>query len=137
MKKEKINGSFGSIALEKGFISQDQLDEALRIQKEEDTSTGEHRPIGRILLNEGRITLQQVADILKSMDRLYEEETDKSFGEIAIEKGFITEKQLEEALKMQTLEVSTMEIRRSIGRILLNEGHMTLQQIGEVLKDRG
>ena len=134
MDDKHSDKTFGDIALEKGFITKEQLDEALKIQAEEDASKEEHRPIGRILLNEGLITLQQVGDVLKSLDKLYEEETDWTFGDIAIKKGFITKEQLDMALKIQTYEYSSTGTRRSIGRILLNEGLMTLQQIGEVLK---
>ena len=132
--EETVEKTFGNIAVEKGFVTAEQLDEALRIQAEEDISKGEHRPIGRILLNEGHITLQQVSDVLKAMDKLYEEKTDKSFGDIAVEKDFITPEQLDEALRIQMHEYSSTGNRRSIGRILLNEGHITLQQIGKVLK---
>jgi hypothetical protein len=134
---EKISDkTFGKVALERGFITKDQLDEALRIQAGEDVSKMSHRPIGRILLNNGFITFQQVGDVLKSMDKLYEEKTDKNFGDIAMEKGFITKDQLDSALRIQTDEYSITGNRRSIGRILLNEGLITIQQIGEVLKSR-
>jgi hypothetical protein len=80
------------------------------------------------------MTLQQVGSVLKSMDKLYEIESDKAFGEVAVDRGFITKEQLEAALRLQTLEYSSTGNRRSIGRILLNEGLITLRQIGEVLK---
>jgi hypothetical protein len=134
---EKITeNTFGKLALKKGFITKEQLDDALRTQSDEDISNVKHRPIGRILLNKGFITLQQVGEILKSMDKLYEEKIDSSFGDIAIEKGFITKDQLDLALRIQMDEYSSTGIRRAIGRILLNEGLITLQQIGEVIKSK-
>jgi len=136
MNKKNSDKTFGDIALERGFITQEQLEWALKIQTDEDISEVEHRPIGRILLNEGFISLQQVGEILKSLDKLHEEKTDKTFGDIALEKGFITKDQLEMALKMQTDEFGLTGNRRSIGRILLNEGWITLQQIGEVIKTK-
>ena len=129
MEGEKKDRIFGQIALKKGFITEDRIDKALRIQIKEDISKGEHRPIGRIMLNEGMITLQQVGYVLKTMNKLYERETDKGFGEIALEMGFITQEQLDNALDKQTLEVCSNQKRRPIGRILLNEGHMDLRQI--------
>ena len=136
MNEKKSDKTFGDIALERGFITKEQLDMALKIQTDEDLSKVEHRPIGRIMLNEGFITLQQIGDILKSIDKLHEEETDKTFGDIALKKGFITKDQLELALKIQIDEYGLTGNRRSIGRILLNEGMITLQQIGEVLKTK-
>jgi len=136
MDKSTTEKTFGKLALKKGFITKDQLEEALKIQADEDHSKASHKPIGRILLNKGFITLKQVGDILKSIDKLYEEKVDRSFGDIAIEKGFITKDQLDMALRIQMDEYSTTGIRRAIGRILLNEGLITMQQIGEVLKSK-
>jgi len=136
MDKKITEKNFGEVALKKGYVTKEQLYEALKIQVDEDLSKAGHRPIGRILLNKGFITLQQVGDILKSMDMLYEEKTDRGFGDIAIEKGFITKDQLDRALRMQMDEFISTGIRRAIGRILLNEGLITFQQIGEVLKSK-
>ena len=69
MEKKKVDKTFGAMALEKGFITQEQLDEALRIQMEELKSKEKARPIGRILLNEGLITMQQVGDVLKALEK--------------------------------------------------------------------
>jgi hypothetical protein len=136
MDEKTTEKTFGKVALRKGFITKEQLEEALKTQSDEDSSNINHRPIGRILLNKGFITLQQVSEILKSMDKLYEEKIDRNFGDVAIERGFITKDQLELALKIQIDEYSSTGIRRAIGRILLNEGIITMQQIGEVLKSK-
>lgn len=71
MEKKGGDKTFGAMALEKGFITQEQLDEALRIQMEELKSEEKARPIGRILLNEGLITMQQVGDVLKALEKWY------------------------------------------------------------------
>jgi len=124
---------FGMMAVKKGFVTPEDVVEALKIQESEECSTGNRRPIGRILSNEGHITLQQVGEVLKSMGKMGKKKVDKTFGDVAVEKGFITEEQLEEALKIQTDDACSMEERRPVGRILINEGFMTLQQVGEVL----
>ena len=48
---------FGTIAVEKGFITIDQLVEAMDIQVMDNVEKGEHRPIGRILLAQGLLTI--------------------------------------------------------------------------------
>ena len=136
MEGKNNDRAFGEIALEKGFVTQEQLDRALGIQAKEDMSEGGHRPIGRILLNEGLITLRQIGSVLRLLDKMFEYNDDITFGDIALEKGFITKDQLDKALKIQTYEYSSTGNRRAIGRILLNEGLITLQQIGEVLKTK-
>jgi hypothetical protein len=50
--------------VEKGLITADQVVEALRIQVSEDLEKGKHRLIGRILLEQGLITLAQIDEVL-------------------------------------------------------------------------
>ncbi len=59
---------FGTIGVEKGFVTPDQVIEALQIQVEENISTGKHRRIGKILLEQGLMTTSQINEVLKSMD---------------------------------------------------------------------
>ena len=134
MEKEPEAIRFGMMAVKKGFVTPEDVVEALKIQESEECSAGQHRPIGRILSNEGHITLQQVGEVLRSMGKMDEKKVDKTFGDVAVEKGFITENQIEEALKIQTDDACSTGERRPVGRILINEGFMTLQQVGEVLK---
>lgn len=134
MKKEPEAIRFGVMAVEMGFVTSEQVVEALKIQDSEACSTGKSRPIGRILLNEGLITLQQLGEVLRATGKGDEKKVDKTFGDVAIEKGFITPEQLEKALKIQTDDACSLGKRRPVGRILLNEGFITLQQLGEVIK---
>jgi chorismate-pyruvate lyase len=67
MDIEHLEKRFGITAVEKGFITSDQVIEALTIQVAEDLSIGTHRPIGKILFENELITLQQVDEVLKSM----------------------------------------------------------------------
>jgi len=60
---------FGLLAVEKGYIRADQVVEALRIQVMEDLERGKHRIIGRILLEQGLITLPQIEDVLKALGK--------------------------------------------------------------------
>lgn len=67
MDIEHLEKRFGITAVAKGFITSDQVIEALTIQVAEDLSIGKHRLIGKILLENELITLQQVNEVLKSM----------------------------------------------------------------------
>ncbi len=55
------------------------------------------------------------------------------FGEIAVEKGFITKEQLESALRMQRDDELAQRARRYLGVILFDRDWMTSEQIEEVL----
>lgn len=61
---ERYEKQFGVIAFEKGFISAENLIEALKIQVEEEIRYDTHRLIGEILIDRGYITPIQVQDVL-------------------------------------------------------------------------
>ena len=58
---------FGLVAVQMGFITVDQLIDAIEVQTKEDVENGEHRLIGWILLEKGYITPSQVNEVLKAM----------------------------------------------------------------------
>lgn len=63
-KIEHYEKQFGIIAIEKGFLTSDELIDALKIQVEEDIKYETHRLIGEILLDKGYITVQQIQEVL-------------------------------------------------------------------------
>ena len=67
MEAEHLEKRFGVTAVKKGFIASDQLVEALAVQVEEDIATGGHDLVGKILLKQGIISLEQIDEILKAM----------------------------------------------------------------------
>lgn len=63
--KNRYGKRFGAIAMEKGFITLEQLVEALTAQIREEAASGSHRLIGTILFEQDALTgpeLQQVVD---------------------------------------------------------------------------
>jgi hypothetical protein len=70
--EKQIQKRFGSIAVEKGFITINQLAEALSIQARENVDEGKHRLLGQILLEQGLITESQIDIILDTMARAME-----------------------------------------------------------------
>ena len=64
---------------------------------------------------------------------------EKRFGEIAIEKGYITKDQLIEAFEIQVSDTLRQKRRRLIGTILFDLGYINFQRIdiilGELTKD--
>ena len=75
MKIVHLDKRFGVIALEKGFVTADQVVYALKTQVEEDISSGTHRLIGRILLESQIITLSQLDEILRTMEKPWKPKT--------------------------------------------------------------
>ena len=63
-----------------------------------------------------------------------EDFSDKRFGQIAIDKGFISMAQLVEGLEIQIEEETEQGMRRVIGAILIEKGYMNLLQVQEVVE---
>ena len=64
-KLDKYEKRFGVVAVEKGFITNDELVNALTIQVKEDIEMGYHRLIGKIFLDQGIMSLKQISGLLK------------------------------------------------------------------------
>ncbi len=67
MSVENLDKRFGVMAIEKGYITAEQLIEAMKIQIKEDLEGPGHRLLGEILRQEGFMTTMQVDEVLKSM----------------------------------------------------------------------
>jgi hypothetical protein len=67
MTVEVHDKRFGVIAVERRFITKEQLFEALRIQVEEDLSGKPHTLIGITLIKLGYLTPEQADEILSAM----------------------------------------------------------------------
>jgi len=63
----EISRRFGTIAVEKGFITIDELTRALNIQLLENMNEGRHRLIGAILFEQKFIDIPQVNEVLRTM----------------------------------------------------------------------
>ena len=70
MEKEHLEKRFGVLAVGKGYVTPDEVIEALRIQVMEDVEKGKHRPIGVVLLEQGLITTSQLIDVLEAMEKI-------------------------------------------------------------------
>jgi hypothetical protein len=60
----------------------------------------------------------------------------KKFGEIAVEKGFATQKDIDEALKTQREIWESKNIQKQIGAILHDKGVIELEDIERVVEEQ-
>ena len=67
MSEGKLDKRFGAVAIDKGFITLENLIEAMKIQISENLEGIDHRLIGQILWEEGYIKTEQINEVLKSM----------------------------------------------------------------------
>ncbi len=63
----KLNRRFGTIAVQKGFVSADQIKEAFLEQLDDDLKGRDHRLIGTILFEKDLMTWDQVDVVLKEL----------------------------------------------------------------------
>ena len=64
-KTEHYEKRFGIIAIEKGFITPDDLIAALTIQVHEDIEYSTHRQLGKILLDQDTTPADQIEAVVK------------------------------------------------------------------------
>jgi len=64
---QKLCYRFVNTAVKKGFITEDQLKDAMLKQLEDDLNERPHRLIGTILFEKGWITWQQIDIVLKEL----------------------------------------------------------------------
>ena len=69
MEIQHLEKRFGVIAIEKEFITPEQFVEALKIQVMDDVEKGTHRLIGRIILEQGIMTLDQIDAVLDDLGK--------------------------------------------------------------------
>lgn len=67
--KKHYHKRFGTIAVEKGYITGDDLLSALELQAKENVKEGKHRLLGQIFVDEGLLTEAQVDEILETMSQ--------------------------------------------------------------------
>jgi hypothetical protein len=70
MEARKDEIRFGMVAVEKGFVTPEQVVEALEIQVKENLSAGMHRFIGMILQSQGVINRSQLDEVLHALEEL-------------------------------------------------------------------
>jgi hypothetical protein len=69
-KKKAKDNRFGVVAVKGGFITPEQLTDALTIQVLEELEDDKRRLIGEILLEKGYITTDQIEEVLDFLSML-------------------------------------------------------------------
>ena len=69
MGGDLVENRFGTIAVKKGFVTKEQVLEAIKIQMERNLDGLEHRLIGSILYSMGYITLPQIDEVAEAVKK--------------------------------------------------------------------
>jgi hypothetical protein len=129
---------FGRIALANQYLRQDQLDECLRIQRQENPP----RKIGEILREKGYLSEEQLKTIVEirrkkarktPRNSAEEKESDRSFGKLALSSCVVSIDDLEDAiLEQQRLDGLNLHFR--LGEILVSRARVSVTDVLEILR---
>lgn len=119
---------FGALAVEKGFVTLDQVIEAISIQARENIEGKGKRLIGEILRELGYITPSQIYEVLEAR-------FEPRFGEAAVSRGYLTVEQLIKAMSVQVREEVMNGRHRLLGEIVAELGFMDDDEVKKVLRD--
>ncbi|MCY3020439.1 MAG: protein kinase, partial [Planctomycetota bacterium] len=123
---------FGTLAVRYHFVLEEQVEEALLIQRELH-QTGQPVPrLGEILTQRGYITEAQVQAVVKGQVA----SAPKRFGEIAVAMHFCQPADVEAALSVQQ-QIKACGSYQRLGEILVARGALRPHQVHAVLRDQG
>ena len=123
----------GKLAVKYKFVDEEQLQEALSIQREEQLD-GNKVLLGEILISQGMMSQNQL-DFLISIQKVIEtRKMDRKFGMIAVKNDFVTQEDIDHALKEQQKNYEKTKTVKMIGDILVESNVMTRDQCDAILK---
>lgn len=127
MKASRNPNLIGQIALQEGYVTPQQLEECLGM-------TSSH-PIGIRLVDKGYLTEEKLEELVRIQAAVFNTITADPlrgglFGQIAIKMGYVTADLLNEALREQSHNGSSLRL----GQILLAKKAITPEQFLDVLR---
>ncbi|GEM_PF-5463233 len=129
-------GLFGQIAIQKGFINQEQLDDTLRIQEEKFPTV----PIGLLMVKQGYLTLSEAQAISGFQDHVLNERSQDArlkrreyrFGGLLIEYGLASKEQVNECARIQAQE-GAKGVQLRLGEVMVKKAYVTAEDVRTVL----
>ena len=120
---------FGELAVRLYMTTRRDLDRALRAQAEA-RQAGSEPSLGEVMVGLELLTEPQVAAILKAQGTYDETNVETLYGGIALKNGFVTQADLEQALRVQ----QRTGRRLRIGEVLVKKGYLGWEQHESILR---
>ncbi|MDQ7778351.1 MAG: hypothetical protein RDV41_01420, partial [Planctomycetota bacterium] len=121
---------FGQIAIKKGLIAPQQLQDCLQTQSAL-AQRGIKRLIGEITIEKGLLTNAQVSVILSLQLKMRAHAADMAFGDGAVAGGYVTAMQLKECLSLiENVRKNKPGADLSLAEVMVNKGLLTAAQRG-------
>jgi hypothetical protein len=128
---------FGEVAIEKGWVSRDQVLEALKEQYRLRCLERRHLFLGEVLVQLGTISLDRLVEIMDLSMGYHEQPLEQRqkvfFGDIAVRKGYVTPVQLFRCLQLQRDEDMAGLAHRLIGEIMVDQGYLSAWELEDVI----
>lgn len=128
---------FGRMAVAKGFLTKEQLEECVRFQVDRAANC----PLGLVMIDKGFLTSEQLQALVDAQKLAFQavdplrlrKIEDTIFGQIAVKENMVATDEVNQALRDQALEEEVGRARR-IGEFLVERGCLTEAQVEEVLE---
>lgn len=120
---------FGELAVRLFLLTRKDLDRGLRAQREAREAGGDPS-LGEVLVGLSLLTEEQVATILRAQAIYDDKSVETLYGRIAIKNGFLTQSNLDSALKTH----ERLQRRLRIGEVLVKKGYLTWEQHEAILR---
>ena len=125
---------FGQIALERGLVTQAQLDDALAKQE-----GGDRRQLGMLLIEAGSLHEDELDMVLgvqrerlaRTAENSNAKLSDVLFGRLVVARKLATKGQLNECLREQA-KIEQMGMFLRLGEILVKKGYCSQEQVEEL-----
>ena len=129
---------FGQLAIREGYITKEDLLSCLRIQMRADKFLKKHCPLGEIMFFREILGPKEYYELLKLSLVAEEDETVLTlaaplFGEILVQRNFVSLDQLLECLDIQQMAEIKGLPHRLLGEIMLERGYLNETQLQEAL----
>jgi len=125
---------FARLAIWGKLITSEQFAECVAEQRSLAEKGRDVPSLPSLLIEKGYLSHEQAEAVFRAMTTRTPEQWRNHFGQIALRKGFITEKELREGLEAQTRLILSHGSAPFLGHILLERGHLNERQVLEVLR---
>ena len=121
---------FGTLGVQWGFCSEDEVQECLDLQSELSEQGKKVPRLGEILAHKGYMTPDQVRAVLDGQHR----QAEGLFGEIAVRWKFCTTEQVQECLRIQEQRAEAGEKHARLGEVMYAKGYVKRHQVRAILQ---
>jgi len=129
---DRDNLLLGMIGVELGLITPEQLEQCTQIQE----SQLNPQPLGELFCENSFLTARQLDRLLQEQKKRQEDFADVGlFGQIAIERGYVSVQQLGECVREQIR--SSAKIKPLLGEVMIRKEYLSLSQLREILGEQG